>query len=94
MPGEREKEIADWLENFLTRELGAAVAKINGALLDYEADPKVAAKVARGKKVLLDALLAEGFSRGSRHSFVSQRCADSGGRCFIPSLYISTSTVD
>ncbi len=39
------------------------VSKFLDALLDYEAKPATAQKIAKSKKALLDALIAEGFSR-------------------------------
>jgi type II secretory pathway component HofQ len=39
------------------------VTKIVDAMLDYEARPETAKKLAKSKKVLFDALIAEGFTR-------------------------------
>ena len=54
---EPEKPINEALAEFMT----PAIAKLMDSILDYQARPETAQKIAKSKKALYDALIAEGF---------------------------------
>jgi type II secretory pathway component GspD/PulD (secretin) len=51
------------VEGLLTPENMSAATKLYDAMLDIQARPETAKKVARARKLLLDALMEEGFTR-------------------------------
>lgn len=51
------------LEEAFTEALTPAITKLYDTLLDYHARPEIAQKVAKSKKLLYDALIAEGFTK-------------------------------
>lgn len=55
--------LAAIIDELLTPENVSAATKLYDAMLDIQARPETAKKVARARKQLLDALMAEGFSR-------------------------------
>ena len=50
-------------EEAITEMLTPAITKLYDSILDYHARPEIAQKIAKSKKLLYDALLAEGFSK-------------------------------
>ncbi len=51
------------LEDAFTQVLTPALTKLYDTFLDYHARPEIAQKVAKAKKLLYDALIAEGFTK-------------------------------
>ena len=59
----KEPETAKSLEDAVASIFTPALTKAYDAVLDYQAKPETAQKIAKAKKALYDALIAEGFTK-------------------------------
>jgi type II secretory pathway component GspD/PulD (secretin) len=80
-PAKKEKSIEEAIGEAYGPAFSSALMKLHEAFLDHQARPETARKIAKAKKALFDAFMAEGFTRDEAFRLV---LADQGAT--LPNL--------